>query len=607
MCAEARARRLRLALLAFVVLLLGSRLAWIGDRQPHLDEMTHAALGERLALRGVHVVDPVYHGPLLYHLEAVVVAAAGPGLWQARLVPALAGILAAVWLALLVSRQAGSEVAVVAGALALISPSWLYYSRFAAHDTLMLLVAVAIAWSVDAWERGRVRQAVWVAAIALAAGWTTKLNVLFLGASVLGWGLLRWRVGRLGGSPMVRLPLRTGVAAAASSGAVVAALFICTFMGTLDHATWPEGLWFTIRRATVDGILHWSRMHAQQRIAGPADYYVLLVALYEPLLIVGVVALLWRSWRRVGLQWRAAVALLVVGSLAVAAGRLVAGPLASLSMRPEHLMVLPLVGVAAGVALWDALATGRAWLGWWIWLAATQTLLYAVAGEKTPWLVVHTVLPLLPLAAFGLLDTWRRTVSLHGRLMLTGVLAAGALVSIHGSVALTTYNRSNVGEPLVQVEYDVQAHAALAEMGRECLATPSVVPCVVTTPDARWPAEWYLRWHPAGTRAVTVDVAQGTATRPFVFMPAGVTSLVSEATHEPRRVRFASTGRWLTAIRAFDAGAVIRFVMRRQPLGVRVAVPYVHWRLRKTEPDGARTVSPAREGPPDPRRDDDGR
>ncbi len=581
MCAEHRFSGARLAWVALVLLLVVSRLAWLGDRQPHQDEMSHAAFGERLALRGSYVADPVFHGPLLYHLEAAVVRVAGPGLWQSRLVPALAGILAAAWLALLVGRQAGARTGIGVGALASISPSWLYYSRFAGHDTLVLLVAVALAWAVDAWERGRGREAAWVGVLAMAAGWATKLNVLFLVVAVLGWGVLRGLAGRANGSPPpARLPIRAVAAATGVAVVVVAALFVSTLLGVLRDATLPEAVWITIRRATVDGILHWSQMHGQQRIPGPADYHVVLVALYEPLLIVGSAALAWRSWRDSRVPWWLGPALLAAGLAMAVAGRYAEGTLAALSMKPAHLAVVPLVAGVAGVALLQALRSGRTWLGFWIWLAATQGALYAVAGEKTPWLVLHTVLPLLPIAAFGILGAWEHATHTRGRVVFGGIVAAGAIVAVHGSIALTTYNRSNVGEPLVQVEYDTQTHDVLREVAQACLSMPSTTPCIVTTDDAAWPAEWYLRWHPAGARAVSTDAAAVTAATPFVFVRASDVVPVSTGTHEPRRTRFASAGRWMAAIRGGDWRSVLRFLAFREPLGTRVAVPYIHWRHR---------------------------
>ncbi len=565
---------------AVLAWLIASRLAGLGQRLPYHDELTHVALGERLALAGDYAMDPPYHGPLLYHLEALVMRVAGPGVAQARAVSALAGLAAVGLLVTLLRRQAGPAIAGLAAVFAIVSPSWTYYSRFAAHDALMLLVGVAVSWAADAWRRRRRRAATWVAVLALTAGWCTKLNVLFLAGALAGWAVITWAWQRRTGASRpvpVRLPWGDACVATAVALTAMAAVSITSWQAAREAATPGGPLRHVLGRLTIDGVAHWWRMHDQQRLPGPADYYAWLILLYEPVLIVGAGLALWAGWRASGRGGRDLRVPLAAGIALAAAGFGVRPWLAKLSLSPLHLLPVPLLATLAVAAAVQAARQERPWLAWWIWLALTQATLYAIAGEKVPWLVVHVVLPLIPLAAIGIHDTWRALEAGVHRHTLAFVTALSLALALHGHVALLTYNRSNVGEPLVHVEYDPQAHAALTTATDGCLRSPGIVPCIVTSPEARWLAQWYLRWHPARDEAVTTDATRAAET-PFVFLPVGTVTL--DASHERRSVRFAAYSYWLGPVRRGHVWTIARFLVVRERLGARLGVRYTFWTQR---------------------------
>src|SRR6185436_20976778 len=105
MSAANRYRAAGLVLLACAVL---TRFADLGTRFFTHDEAIHATFAAQLAGgRGYHY-DPVFHGPLLYHLEAAVFRVFGEGDYQARVPAAAFGVLVVVLLFRVLAPRLGT-------------------------------------------------------------------------------------------------------------------------------------------------------------------------------------------------------------------------------------------------------------------------------------------------------------------------------------------------------------------------------------------------------------------------------------------------------------------------------------------------------------------
>lgn len=585
-------------MIALVVVLCVSRLGGLGAKLPHHDEMVHLSLSETLAVDGRYRASPAYHGPLLYHLEAGVVRVAGSGLWQARLVPALAGLAAALALVGLAWRESGMAVALAVAVLVTLSPSWAYYSRFNAHDTLILLMTVLVAWGRWHWMHGAVRGAAWLIAVALALAWSTKLNALFLLGAIVLWPAV-WRVAAPEEARRRSLAWprpATVLGALGAAAAIVGVLFVTTYVAILEDARVATAVTATLRAALTEPVAYWSSLHSQERLRGPFHYYVAMLALYEPLLVAGVGLALVGAWRRTTRPWALAAVAVAMGAVLCAASWPVAPWVRDvLHLHPLHVLVLPMVAAA----LWTlARARGRAGDDagvWWTWMAATQTALYSYAGEKVPWLTVHVALPWFMVAAPAVVSWWTT-----GRRLARALVIGLALLTGYGAMAVTTWSRSDVAEPLVQLEYTPDTHAALAHIADTCRwATTRDVPCLVTTADAQWPARWYLR--DAGDAAVEVGANAAHVSTPFAFLPVRGASDAEATTdlttsHEPRAVRFAAWGTWVEWLHRPNPVELVRFWTQRRSLGPRRGVPYELWVRRDLMGawDAPRTHTPAR-------------
>lgn len=122
----------------------------LGYRALHHDESLHAYYSWVFSTgQQPYVHDPLMHGPFLFHANALVYLLFGASDATSRFVPALAGvaIVALPWL-LRDRKFLGPWGAMAASFMLLISPSFLYYTRYIRHDpytavgSLLLFIAI---------------------------------------------------------------------------------------------------------------------------------------------------------------------------------------------------------------------------------------------------------------------------------------------------------------------------------------------------------------------------------------------------------------------------------------------------------------------------------
>ena len=127
-----------------------TRLWDLGYRTQHHDESIHTTFSWKFATgERAFVHDPLMHGPFLFHANALIYELFGGNDATSRLLPAVAGIAIVLTPWLLRDRHLlGRWGALAAGTMLLLSPSFLYYTRFIRHDpytalgALLLLVAI---------------------------------------------------------------------------------------------------------------------------------------------------------------------------------------------------------------------------------------------------------------------------------------------------------------------------------------------------------------------------------------------------------------------------------------------------------------------------------
>jgi 4-amino-4-deoxy-L-arabinose transferase-like glycosyltransferase len=187
------------AYIGLFALALLTRLWGLGDRALHHDETLHAAYSWRLYTGQGFLHDPLLHGPFLYHIVALGYFLFGDSDFTARLTTALFGSVLVV-LPYLIRRELGRGAALAAATYLLISPAFLYISRFIRHDMYSVVFEMLTVVSIVRYASTRRSRWLYVGAAALglmAANMETFYLFLVIVGSLLGL-VFFWRVWKPG-------------------------------------------------------------------------------------------------------------------------------------------------------------------------------------------------------------------------------------------------------------------------------------------------------------------------------------------------------------------------------------------------------------------------
>jgi len=149
LASAARLRGISVETLVWVILLvlaIATRFWNLDYRTLHHDESIHTYYSWFFAAGEIpYRHDPLSHGPFLFHANALIYFLFGASDATSRFLPALTGVLlvGAPWL-LRGGRFLGRWGALAAGFMLLISPSFLYYTRYIRHDPYTCLGAIAL-------------------------------------------------------------------------------------------------------------------------------------------------------------------------------------------------------------------------------------------------------------------------------------------------------------------------------------------------------------------------------------------------------------------------------------------------------------------------------
>lgn len=118
----------------------------LGYRALHHDESIHTYYSWAFAIGdSPYRHDPLSHGPFLFHANALIYLLFGATDATSRYLPALAGVFLVLLPWLLRSRNLlGRCGAIVAGFMFLISPGFLYYTRYIRHDVYTCIGALLL-------------------------------------------------------------------------------------------------------------------------------------------------------------------------------------------------------------------------------------------------------------------------------------------------------------------------------------------------------------------------------------------------------------------------------------------------------------------------------
>ncbi len=178
--------------------------------------------------------NPVFIAPVFTAFEYVSFRELGVGLWQARVVPVLSGMIALVALMIGVQSTAGARTALFAGAILATDYAFVMWNRAALMESTMTMFIV-VGWAAYALAE---RRAAWglVAGAAAALAWFTKSEAAFFVAALAvdaAWTIVRWQFGLHAGAgrasesrPRVPAAAMLTLAGLGATAVAVAACFV---------------------------------------------------------------------------------------------------------------------------------------------------------------------------------------------------------------------------------------------------------------------------------------------------------------------------------------------------------------------------------------------
>ena len=400
------------AYIAFVIVALGTRLWDLDGRSLHYDEVLHAWYSWRFAEGLGYAHTPLTHGPFLFHAAAGTFNAIGSSDFAARLLPALFGSVL-VGLPYFLRRELGRYGAIATAFFLLISPSLLYFGRFIRNDIYMAVWAVVLLIVVFRYiERPRTPLLfVWV--IIWAFAYATKESTFFL-AGMFGLFLII----------MTAKPLWEWVRGARPLSAITPSGDLLIVLGTLSLPFWAPiigllqglaGIVLVNPDSNDPRVVAGELIRAEAETGAPAGGS-LYIAAFLVLVFVGISILLGLLWNR--RLWPMLVAAFVAvwlplftslftnwqgfftgmwGSL----GYWMAQQGVERANQPwyyyivgvwtyEFLVAAPAV-VGGMYLLWKRRQVFDVAIVSW---AAFTFVVFTIAGERMPWLMVGITLPL---------------------------------------------------------------------------------------------------------------------------------------------------------------------------------------------------------------------
>jgi uncharacterized protein (TIGR03663 family) len=360
-----------LPFLALMLLGLALRFFDLGAKALHHDESLHAFYSWRLFDGEGYVHDPMMHGPILFELNALAYLLFGASDFTARLVPALFGV-ALIGLPYFLRHELGRAGAIAASLLFVVSPAFLYFSRFIRHDIYVDFFTLLLVIGVFRYLATGNRNWFYTACVSAALLFATKEDFYISGfipfVFLIGcWFLLRGERRLLFRARVRALGLRSWAIGGATFVAINLLLYTTFLTNIQGVCTALVTLPLSGCAGSTGALNYWLSQQDFARGGQPWFYYFMLLPLYEfvPLLL---------------------------------------GVLAIFLVRPRQLFF---------------------WFCAYWFIAAL--LIYSWAGEKMPWMLPQITLPLVLLSG-RLLGQWADAGWGRAALSPRGLATAGLIL-----------------------------------------------------------------------------------------------------------------------------------------------------------------------------------
>ncbi len=248
----------RQLLIPLLILLVAAivRLIFLDIKPPHFDEGINGWFCDQMAAQGFYKYDPAnYHGPLHFYVLRLFLTLFGRNLWALRLPTVLVGI-AGVGFTFLFSRFFGKVVTYIAAFAMAISPAFVFYERYAIHETWLVLFLLITLWGLLCWYSDPTPWSVWATILGITGMILTKETyVIHLLAFALA-AFFAWIIGliRPPSEPIERTRARIPWAHVGVATGVGLALIIFFYSGNFLNWSGLTGLYRTFSHWLNTGV-----------------------------------------------------------------------------------------------------------------------------------------------------------------------------------------------------------------------------------------------------------------------------------------------------------------------------------------------------------------
>ncbi len=423
----------------FVLLAVSAflRLFNLASKPPHFDEGINGHFVTTIWRDGFYTYDPTnFHGPLYFYLCHISELLFGRSIDSFRVMNAVLAVL--VVFTVYQFRRFHGRTATIAAWIVGLSPAFVFYGRYAIHETLFILGQLLFVYGRFAWMSRPTRQAIWSMASGVVILVSTKETFfIFLGTWIIAevsiWFLERVEKAKSPWSTFNQLGAAEKRDIAASVGwisGISAVVLAALYTGFFER---PSGLVDFFRAFTF-----WSKTGAGQTgHEKPFFYWIQLLLRYEWPLLIG----LWiAAYATITLTWED---------------------------RKQRILLLT---------------------GFGTWLA------YSLIPYKTPWLI----LSFWPLAFFVLpVFATRHRLSRSRWVLLTVGLVALLGVSAQKAWDISLVNPTDPNEPYVYVQTTNDYLAVMQVLRGKIAKSPEArnTSIVVMIKDP-WPLPFDLSLYP---------------------------------------------------------------------------------------------------------------
>ncbi len=451
---------------SLIILIAGVMRLWdLGSRALHHDESLHSYFSWELFNSGTFAHNPMMHGPLQFEANAAIFFLLGDSDFTSRILYAVMGTIL-VAMPILLRTRLGKLGAVLVSAMLAFSPALLYFSRFARNDILMAAWTVGLIACMWRYMDDGKHRYLYFAAGLLAFAFATK-ETAYLVTAILGLFLFviaspdHWRNVR------INLKITSGETSppdAAPIGLIVSGIWSYLSHG-MDLSKLSRSASFLLLLITITlpqwsaavsifqntALLSWSNLTLANpdtiNPIGAASGGGIVIAFLVVVAMLGISAYLGFKWRW-GVWWRCAIIFYVIWVMLYSTfftnwhglesgvwqglGYWIAQQDVARGNQPwyYYLVITPVYeylplffgAIAAVYYTRRKDAFGRFLASW----VVATFILYTIASEKMPWLLVNISLPLIVISGKFIGEIiqrvdWRRVVPTAWLLFLIGV------------------------------------------------------------------------------------------------------------------------------------------------------------------------------------------